>query len=1271
MMNGDSTTLHLISLNVRGIRDNTKRNKIFSWLRAQKTDIVCLQETYWTKELENKVALEWSGPCFFNNGSNHSKGVSILIKKNVPLEIENVFIRNDGRTIALRLVHKNCRYLLLNVYAPTKMSEKTVFFKHLLYWFNKIKTKEDLVISGGDWNTTQSSLDTRGASRVYKLPRYFKRFIQKNNLVDIWRKMYPMKKQFTWRQKFLGVYSRLDYWLVSAVLYSEIYSADIRPALKCDHNAISMKLKISSGRKGKGYWKLNNALLSDQYYINCIKNIIQKVKLELSKENPQIKWEVCKIKIKEFSLKYSKQKQKERECYLIKLQEEFNKQSEKVDENPIKREIDKLENIKNELDKLYTYKCKGAYIRAREKWMELGEKSTKYFLKKETINGVKKEIGCIIQNKKEYTERCDILKVISNYFGSLYAKSKSDVDVDIETYLKNTELKELNDNDALSCEGLLTENECYNAVCSMQNNKAPGSDGLSSEFYKCFWLDIKDLLIECLNEGYSNGELSESQKQGILTLLFKKGDRRKLDNWRPISLLNIDYKILARVLSQRLQKVIHLIVSFDQTGYIRGRSASDNIRLVQDVIDYCTILEKQGLILFLDFKQAFDCVRHDFLFETLKRFNFKESFIRWVKAMYTNARGKVINNGWLSDSFKIDRGVRQGCPLSALLFVLVVEVMASRIRSNKNISGIAIPTCEEPPIHEVKISQLADDTALFVNSTQSGNAAVQDVIIFGKHSGLKLNFDKTHIMALNVNYDEENRIYNLECSNEPIKYLGIALCRNKKDFNELNWSVKIAKIKRIVTMWKMRYLTYYGKIVIIKMLLISQLIYLGTCYEMPERYNKELNKIIHTFLWNSKREKVKRAYIINQPQQGGLGMIDLDSRMKSLTLSLLPKILSTEKQPWKYFCLFWLNKLGGISPLLQYNCSPSDMYKLSRYNSLPTFYVKMLTSWAELHYLDMFQVTHFENEIIWNNSNIKYNNKVMYFKNWIEKGVFKINQLVENGRWKSFDQINDMLSMNSLCITFQYMKIKSAFPKYWFDKLSNNQVENAGNREMQDSRLTQIKTGDFIDITTSKAKQFYTYFVDLKKIIHPTVLFHWQETIDISEEYDWSKLFTFKFGKLFNNRVRQYNFKLFHRILPFKENLVRWKITIDMTCNHCKDIETIMHVLLHCPQVNLFWQKLSYFIGSQLNENIEIDEKVLLLGYDIENKDLTLLNVILIFAQFTIYRLYILCQFTSKQFNCVSLLAEFKRDLFVNLKFLEKSNKIQVKEEEYNEMKKL
>ena len=115
---------HFISLNVRGMRDKMKRSKIFAWIRAQKTDIVFLQETYWTEDLQNQVTKEWNGRIFFCNGTNHARGVSILIRKNLPVDVVNVHSKGDGRAIALRLDYQTCSYLIVNIYAPTKLRDK-------------------------------------------------------------------------------------------------------------------------------------------------------------------------------------------------------------------------------------------------------------------------------------------------------------------------------------------------------------------------------------------------------------------------------------------------------------------------------------------------------------------------------------------------------------------------------------------------------------------------------------------------------------------------------------------------------------------------------------------------------------------------------------------------------------------------------------------------------------------------------------------------------------------------------------------------------------------------------------------------------------------------------------------------------------------------------------------------------------------------------------------------------------------------------------------
>ena len=873
-----------------------------------------------------------------------------------------------------------------------------------------------------------------------------------------------------------------------------------------------------------------------------------------------------------------------------------------------------------------------------------------------------------MEGEKLLCSQSEMLKSIANYYEKLYCETNTTNDDDIDTYLKETKLCELNEADADSCEGLITENECFKAVMSMSNNKSPGCDGLGIEFYKCFWSDVQDLVVESLNEAYTQGELSESQKQGVLTLLYKKGDKRNLDNWRPISLLNTDYKIIARVMSHRLQKVLHKIIASDQTGYIKGRSASDNLRLVQDIIDYCHIFKKRGIFIFLDFKKAFDCVSHKFLRGCLKRFKFKESFIKWIEVLYTDATGKVKNNGWVTNSFKIERGIRQGCPLSALLFVLVVEVMASRIRSNMNVQGISIPIHKEPYFYDVRISQLADDATLFVNSVDSGNNAMQEVLKFGEYTGLKLNFAKTKILPLNIDINETRCINNLEWTQEPITYLGVVLCMNDGDFNRLNWSVKIEKIKRITEFWKMRNLTYYGKVIIIKMLLLSQLIYLGTCYTIPTKYIKELNKIVFSFLWKSKKEKVKRVVVINPVSEGGLGMIDIESRIKSLRLSWLPKLLNNSEKPWKYICNFWLHKIGGVPLCLHYNCSNMDMIALCKKHKFPPFYLDLLSTWAGIHYVNILKVNDISKEIIWHNTNIKFLNEAIYFKDWVDNGILRANQLIVNGTWKNHEQVYEVMNTNSLLISFQYEKLKRAFPRVWLEYLCKEETKDiTQDASLYNQELFETNTGDSINLVAAKTKDLYLLLLETRKC-ELNVLYFWQEKLHISQHFNWNVLFEFKFGKLFNNNVKQYSFKLLHRLLPFKENLVKWKIASDMICKQCNQVETISHVLLYCPDTKLYWKKIAYILYRLFHIDIVIDERIILTGYNVSDKNFILPNLMLVFAQHTIYRLYIISNFTQKVINVYTLFAEFKRDLIFNLKFLVKKKFINFTQKQFFEL---
>ena len=276
--------------------------------------------------------------------------------------------------------------------------------------------------------------------------------------------------------------------------------------------------------------------------------------------------------------------------------------------------------------------------------------------------------------------------------------------------------------------------------------KTPGIDGLTSEFYKAFWEQTGHLVKNSLNEAYSKGELMIAQNRSIIRLLPKPNKKKehllKLENWRPISLLNVDYKIGSKALAMRLEKILPRIIHSDQAGFVKGRYIGECIRTIDDVLYFTDYIKQPGIALFLDFKKAFDSLEHLFILNSLKAFNFGESFIRWFKTFYSNANSCIINNGYTSEYFSIEKGVRQGDPLSGALFVIAVELLANSLRLNKNIKGIPVGDST------ILVSQYADDTTIFVKDVESAEEVFPTLGLFKEASGLGLNKSKCEGMWL-------------------------------------------------------------------------------------------------------------------------------------------------------------------------------------------------------------------------------------------------------------------------------------------------------------------------------------------------------------------------------------------------------------------------------------------------------------------------------------------------------------------------------------------
>ena len=209
-------------------------------------------------------------------------------------------------------------------------------------------------------------------------------------------------------------------------------------------------------------------------------------------------------------------------------------------------------------------------------------------------------------------------------------------------------------------------NECFEAASQLSSNKSPGSDGVPVEFYSCFWSFLGPDLVVTLDYSYTYGSMSDTQRRGIIRLLFKKDDPLELKKWRPISLLKTDYKICTKVLANRLRNVLPRIINKDETCSIPDHSIYENLFLLQDTIDFAQHKHLSAAIISLDQEKAFDRVNHKFLHRVLTRFNFGPR--RWVNVVYNDITSNVINNGWLSLPFHLKRGIGQGCPLSPLLY---------------------------------------------------------------------------------------------------------------------------------------------------------------------------------------------------------------------------------------------------------------------------------------------------------------------------------------------------------------------------------------------------------------------------------------------------------------------------------------------------------------------------------------------------------------------------------------------------------------------------
>ena len=267
-----------------------------------------------------------------------------------------------------------------------------------------------------------------------------------------------------------------------------------------------------------------------------------------------------------------------------------------------------------------------------------------------------------------------------------------------------------------------------------------------------------------------------------------------------------------------------------------------------------------------------------------------------MKTFYNNTESSVLHNGYTTNYFKLSRGVRQGCPLSPYLFILGAEILAARVRLERNIEGITILNTEH------KISQFADDTSLFLKNIDSITNAIEILRLFGNISGLKLNLGKTKAIWLGSWRHKENKPLGLNWTNEPVRALGIFISYNEQENDKKNVAKKIDNLNIKLDLWRGRKLSLFGKCLIVKTLGISQIVYSASMLDISPNDTSGIKKSIFSFIWNKKPDKIKRNIMCQDYTNGGLRAPDPDILFKSLWLAWISRLLipdETTTAPWK------------------------------------------------------------------------------------------------------------------------------------------------------------------------------------------------------------------------------------------------------------------------------------------------------------------------------------------------------------------------------------
>lgn len=1172
--------LSVLVWNVGGLNAPHKRSSLLSVLRRRKIDIALLQETHLLSNDSKRLANKFYHVIASSSFQTKTRGVAVVVKRCLPIKVLAVETDTEGRLVIVKSELHGRKLAIASVYAPNKFDK---FFYDSLTTSMLQLTGYSLVV-GADmnavWDTAVDRSHSTSTSEQEQASAALRGWADSIALVDVWRSLNPWVKDYSFFSHRHKTFSRIDFLFASPNLFQRIDASVLLPIALSDHKAVFSRVTLKSLTKRATRWRFNSSLLKNEafrdQFLSCLDEFLS---FNVgSVDDPRVLWETVKCFIRSNVTLFSSTMRKAKSARLQALELEFSRLDNLLQNNYSLDTETKRDLIKKEINDILKLQSEFLIHRSRQRYYFHGSRPSHLLALRLRSNERFADIPSIRSlDGLVTTEPKHINNIFCSFYSSLYQSDGQLNECDYENYLRKLNLSRLSEEDASSLDNPLTLDELEMAARSMQSNKSPGLDGIPPEFYLLFWEKLGPLLLDMIQASLEAGMFPRDVNTALITLLLKK-DRDPIEctSYRPLSLLNADLKIYAKLLARRIEKFMPHLVHCDQTGFIKGRLASDNMRRLLHVIDAAKDAKVPQAVLSVDALRAFDRLEWPFLWSVLQSMGFGKDFIHMVQVLYSSPSAQVLTGQLFSSPFPVTRSSRQGCPLSPSLFALSMEPLAQMIRMSVSIHPISILGTEH------KVSLFADDVLVFMeNPIQSLPSLLSVCEEFGLLSGFRINWTKSALLPLNPSANLLTFPATISVV-QYFKYLGIRIFPSLHRTTTYNFVEMHTAVRKDMDQWATLPASLQARIAIVKMNVLPRINFVSSMIPLcpPSDYWKKLHADVSKFIWNKKRPRLKLSTLQRSKGDGGLAVPNFKYYFWSFILrpivvwndpdtpvswrSLEDRIV----QPWSLRDILFAN-ISDRQTMLRFGPLISNVFHIWR---LVEKECKISCKWHTLSPL-------------FHNKALLIGGRPISPSNWSNTGVHYINDLYIDSCLGSFQGIRMLFNLPGSSFFF-YLQIRSAMKAYgvpWQQPLPTHPLANVFSR---------------CNGTKGMVSTLYRFILQSSYSALVVDRLWRQDYPALDPEFDWDDVWENIQVASRNPNHQQIHFNFIHRTYLTPRKLFYMKLVNSPMCSFCSlnCQGTFVHMVWECPPVARFWNGVALALAELVGTPIPVTLPVLILN---------------------------------------------------------------------------